>query len=131
MLALLKRLNDRLYSKETENLLNYVTLQIRGKELNKAMWNHFVKHMKTAVKIVICSAILSLVLACYYGLVTKTGHPFLIVTRAILVLISLLAAGAIRFNLGKLFALLPLSFLILECVGTALIYQEMLPEVFL
>ena len=99
--------------------------------MNKAMWKHFVKHMKTAWKIVLCTATLSLVLACYYGLVTKTGHPFLIVTRAILLLISLVAGVAIRFNLGKLFALLPLSFLILECVGATLIYQEMLPEVFL
>ena len=122
MISCLKKLNKKIYSKETSYLLNYVTLHIKNQEIKQAIDEHRTNLIYRIYWPIVCLCVGTFILNVITFHLIKIGHPFLVVTGSCIVLIAILLTIFKKIQKKNLSRYLLIPYFMIAGIGTSLVY---------
>ena len=124
-----QRLHRKLYRKETNYILNYLTLQVKDQEIKKAIFEHRIKQIYKIYWPLVVVTVISFIGSIFNQFVFKNGHPFLIVSAACVLFMILILTILKYIGKAELCIYLPFPFFLIAAITTSLVYTNKLPEI--
>lgn len=117
-----KKLSKKMYSKETRHLLNLVSLHVKNREIRHAINEHRSNLIFRIYWPIVCLSFGTFLLAVFNFYLLKIGHPFLMVTGALITFIAILFTIFKKIKRTDLGIYLLMPYFMIAGIGTSLVY---------
>ena len=128
-----KYLRQKLYHQETGYYLNYFTLQISEPTIAQECRTHKVNQFERMFWPIVLSFIASFSFSCYQLFIQKNGHPLLLVTGAVCLLIGVIIAILLRtkkMGISTFPEMISIGYMLNHAIATVCCYKGWLPVSF-